>query len=315
MKKIEQPFALSAYEKLEMAWTEYELAHRRYMDLVALRDAAVKGGLTADLYDFINIDGSMENLLVGLPRPCDGMACEALTVAQIDYLNATITSAEEGLKEFLVRIWESFKDWLLDWFDLNRYELRNAQDLLATVHTKSGVFGNPASFDATEVYAYTYSQWKTMLAAASELNKVIDKLPEKPEDLKDWVLKIKIDVLNQLKIFGKWIDDRNVIHDGDPLYHRNTITCVSGLWKLNEVEKNLNSCINMLDNEIANRKMFTKLERAFTSSDPTDRNTYAFLRKLVTATKKSTLHVSKSFTYLLNRVIRCHSSMYTIPKS
>jgi len=310
MKKIEKPFAESAVSRLTRAETAYELAHKRYCDLKFLRDKIASGHLTPELYNFINTDKSLENLFLGLPRPTD-VACEALSASQLAILDATIADEALHMKEIMIKIWEAIKDWLMDWWDRNRWEKRNLDYLLGTWHNNPGAFGDGTTFAATNVMMYSYTDWYKMLNACRKLNQVCRTLASATsESMKDSVEKAKVPASEPLKEFGKYIDEGGIIRQGVPNYTRRENTCANLRWKLFEVSSYINDAKSIMEEDIDIRRQFNELERKFKNADPTDRASVMFAKRLIFSSKENSLHIGRTLRIMLNKIIRDHGSMY-----
>lgn len=313
MKKIEKPFGTAAYSTLMDISAKYEIACRRYDDLCLLRDKVSKGQLTPDLYDFINADKSLEHLFNDLPRPSAEVACEALTAGQLIILDATIADEALNLKELAAKMWESIRDWLMQWFDRNIY-LRNELRYLKSRWSINGnIFGDSATFAGTQVLAYRHDAWEHLLKAAQDLNDINDTLVKStPDNFANAIEEAKVKLPTPLAEFGKHMDERYNIIQGQVKYLRENNTCGVLRWYFQSIGDYLEKSIQLLGNEIEHRRELNKLETLFKKSDVNDRHLLIIARSIVFNAKDTAMAVARSVKVMLNQVARSNASQYRI---
>lgn len=313
MKTIKKPFAESACARMERVCTKYELAHRKYMDLKMIRDRIAKGQMSPQLYDFLNADKSLEHLLQGLPRPTEGVTCEALTMSQLKILDATIATEAVNLKELMKAVWMAFREWFLDFWERNRWEQRSLKVLAGKWKVNpGGFFGDDSTFNGTTVLMFPYNAWEALVDGARSLNEVVKKLVANPKDIKNWSESYITDVANGLKPFGRYCDENGIIRQGQPEYRRSESTCANLRWRFQEIGANLDKVINLLGEEIDLRRQFHAFEQMFLSASGTDRRPYLFARRVVFHTKECSLIPARTLKVMLHRVIKSVNSQYRI---
>lgn len=313
MKTIEQPFGKSIYARMDDACIKYELECKKLEDLKFVREQVAKGQLKSELYDFINMDGSMEALLPGLPRPDTGIACESLRVSQLAVIDATIAEEELKVKNLLQAAWMTIKAWLTEWLERDRWERKHLIQLSGLYRQyASTYFGDESSFGATTVHAFRRSDWYAMMEAAHKLNDIHKEIPKDVKDIEDWIEMAKPRMSDPLSKFGKYIDENNHIRQGQPEFIKQTDVCANLRWRFSEVEVYLQDALRLIGDEISVRQDFNKLDRLFTMGGEISRNNLMFLREAIFNSKETTLAVSRMLKILLHRIIKEHNRVYRV---
>ena len=315
MKKIAKPFAESAYSRTSKATTDYELRVKQLKDLKFLRGRIAAGKLTPELYDFINMDHSLEQLLPCVPRPVEGVACEALTATQLEMLDAAIAQEELALKGWIARIWEALKDLLLDYFDRNRIALRSLKYLRAQWRSNApGIFGDQYQFASSNVLMFNRSEWLSMCEAVKKLNALIKELQDKQDvnTLSTWltVTQPKFDLA--LREFGMYIDESGNVVRGSPKYVRQNNVCSTLGWVYSSMLSDTSDVIGILGDEIEARRQFSKLEALYKKGENTDQTLFRQVKDLVIASKSCTLICGRIFALFLKQIARARNREFTI---
>lgn len=313
MKKIEKPFGMTAYAKVEAALAAYEIGCKRVKDLKFLREQISKGLMGDKFYDFLNMDGSLENLLQGLPRPSAGVSCESLKVSQLALMDATIADESVKLGELFQALWQAIKEWFMDWWDRNRWEQKHLRTLLAQFRQSAPTyFGDDASFTSTIVYMYRHNDWYQMVEACRKLNDECRELPADAAHLKEWIESTRTAIPSALAEFGKYINEAGFIKQGQPKYVRQQDACGNLRWRFNEIGTYLNDAIELLGDEIAIRRQFNALEHLFLSSGEANRADVLFIRQVIFNSKENSLAVGRTLKLMLHRVIRARMTEYRV---
>ena len=317
MKKMKQPFAESAYSKMMRGMTEYELEYKKYENLLMLRDRIEKGSMTRDLYDFINADGSLENMLVGLPPPVDGVACESLRMEQLRMINQIIATEEFNLKNALKAIWELISEAWLDWWDRSRRIRFLAIDLKEKFETNpTAYFGDRIVYSSTQVLMYHHDNWEKMCAAARELvNEVRTKLPTSIDQVKPWITSAKPNLSRNLAEFGMYINENGTICRGTIKHIRQENSCATLGWRYDNVVNELKSVIDLIGDEIQARRDYNRIKSTFNPKDGVvTRAELMFIKDVVMASKQTAYNVGRTYCVMLNTIIRKHMSNYRLTK-
>jgi hypothetical protein len=315
MKKIAKPFAESDYSVMSKATTDYDLRAKQLKDLKFLRERIVAGKLTPELYDFINMDHSLESLLPCVPRPVEGVACEALTATQIEMLDAVIAQEELNLKGWIERIWEALKDLLMDYFDRNRIALRALTYLRAQWRSNAvRVFGDTYQFASSNVLMFNRREWTIMCGAAKQLNELVKELQEKKEiqELSNWLTINQPKFDTQLKEFGMYINEQGNVVRGSPKYVRQNNVCSSLGWVYSSMMNDINDIISILGDEIEARRQFSQLEALFKKGANSDHAVLKQVKDLVLASKSCNLVCGRIFAMFLKQIARARNREFSM---
>lgn len=317
MKKIEKPFAMSLYSEVEKATVKYELRKRHLKDLMFLRDKMESGHLTAELYDFINADRCLEQLLPGLPRPTPGAACESLQMLQLKMIDDLIAQEELQISKWISIVWNALKDYLASWFDRNRYYLRNLR-YFKSLHRQyqDQYFGSMGKFNSTAVLMYHLEDWSKMLKSAKRMLKEI-KLPEKRTDIEEWIQKNKPVIVDCISDFGMYIDENNKFRSGSPAYIRQNGVCINLGWLYQNLGTHMNDVIECLQDEVEYRRGFNTLEKLFMSQDAQSKrdSNLIFVKDFVISSKNCALILARTFNSFLQQIMKANSKEYRIGSS
>ena len=274
------------------------LCHQR-KTLMDLRQTIIDGKLTEELYDFLNMDGSMENLLPGLPPVMDTVSCEALREEQVKMIDDAIEGLGAKIKEVILKMWEAFKEWFLDWWDLNRNTRIKLRSKLAAYKQNASMFGNPSDFESVQATVYHKPYWLKMVAACNTMNQLFVQIPSK--DLGKWVESKRPQMAACCAEFGQFIGPGlKVEEQGHPKYDVVQTTLGAARWRFALLETDMNDAIKVLSDEIEYRKTFGALEKLFKNATADDRTYLAFVRQIVMRFKSNAFVTARG----LDRVLR-----------
>ena len=279
MKKIDKPFAESDYSVMSKVATDYELRSKTIADLKFLRDRIAAGQMTAALYDFINVDHSLEHLLPGLPRPVEGVSCESFKDSQLEMIDAVIAQEEFNMKSWILQIWNALKEWLADYF-----------------------------FGATNVLMYRCDEWSSMCSASRRLTELCKKMPQKPEEIENWLHINTSNFDTYFRQFGKFIDESGNVITGSPKYIRQNDVASTLGWIYADMPNHIKNIIEAMDDEINLRRQISNLEKLFTTAANSQREAFAKIRKYVVASKTCTLTCGRIFAIFMKQVARARQA-------
>ena len=309
MKKIDKPFAESDYSVMSKVATDYELRSRAIEDLKFLRDRIAKGQLTPALYDFINMDHSLEHLLPGLPKPIEGVSCESFTETQLAVIDDVIAKEELNMQSWIFRIWNALKEFLLDYLDRNRLNLRAIRWIQAEWRSNANKFyGDPTQFGSTNVLMYRREEWDSMCKAAKALTALCKDIPEKPEDVENW-LNINTPKFDQhFKEFGRYLDESGNVISGSPRYVRQHDVCSSLGWRYVDMPGHFTEIITAMDDEISARRQINQLEKLYKGAPNAQRSAFAKIRTYIVASKSCTLQCGRVFVIFMKQIARARTA-------
>ena len=316
MRQIKEPFSESAYSKMMRSVTEYELEYKKYQDLLVLRDRITKGQMSRELYDFINADGSLEEMFINLPPPEDGVACEALRIEQLRMLNQIIATEEFKLKEALKKVWDMIVEWWMDWWD----RVRRLRFLAIDLQTKfevqtSTYFGDRITYASSNVLMYHHDNWVRMFNAARDIVNATRNMPSDMEQIKLWMESSKSNIGRNLSEFGFFLNENGSVCRGTVKHIRQENTCATLGWKFDNVRQELDSVISLLGDEIQARRDFNKLKSAFNSEKGVVTNRdLLYLRDIIMTSRQTAYAVGRTYCVMLNQIIRQHMSTYRLNK-
>ena len=309
MKKIDKPFAESDYSVMSKVSTDYDLRSKAINDLKFLRDRIAAGQMTAELYDFINMDHSLEHLLPGLPRPVEGVSCESLKDTQLMMIDDIIAQEEFQMKTWILQIWNALKEWLADYFDRNRVVVRTLKAIQAQWRFNSvKFFGDPDQFGSTNVLMYRADEWTTMCEAAKRLTATCKKLPSKPEEIENWLSNNQSSFDTYFKAFGKYLDESGNVVSGSPKYIRQNGVCSTLGWIHADMINHIQSIISAMDDEIDLRRQINTLEGLFKNASNAQREAFAKVRRYVVASKSCTLMCGRIFAGFMKAIMRARQA-------
>ena len=294
-----RPFSQPNSVRVNEIELEIDRLYNQRSGLLALRKAIVEGNFTESLYNFLNADGSMEELLIGLPPVVDGIACEALREEQLVIVDAAIEGLGQKIKDAIARMWEAFKEWFLDWWDLNRNTRIKLNAKLAAYKQNAAQFGNPADFETVQATVYHKPYWLKMVAACNMMNELFLQIPSK--DLGKWVEANRPKMSTCCAEFGQFTGPGlKVEEQGHPKYDVVQTTLGAARWRFALLEQDMKDAIDVLSNEIEYRKTFSALEKLFKNADIEERNYLAFMRQIVMRFKSNAFTTARG----LDRVLR-----------
>ena len=316
MSKIKEPFAESAYSKMMRSMTEYELAYKKYNDLLILKDRISKGQMSRDLYDFINADGSLEEMFINLPPPEDGVACESLRSEQLRLLDQIIATEEFKHKEALKKIWEAIAEWWMDWWD----RVRKLRFLAIDLQTKfevqtSTYFGDAITYASSNVLMYHHDNWVRMFTAARDIVNATRNMPTSLDQIKVWIESSKSNISRNLSEFGFYLNENGSLCRGTVKHIRQENTCATLGWKFGNVHSELADVISLLGDEIQARRDFNKLKSAFNADNGVISNReLLYVRDIIFTSRQTAYAVGRTYCVMLNQIIRQHASSYRLNK-
>ena len=297
-----RPFSPANSVRVNQIATEVDRIYRTHSNLKKLRDMIASGTMTEELYDFINMDGSLEHLLLGLPRPSDEISCEALQAQQLEIIDAQLEGLVQEFKNILARWWDALKEWFLDWWDLNRSIRFRLNAKLSQFNLNPTTLGNVDRFEAAQGNVYHKPYWARMCIACTELNKIMLNIPT--SDLSKWVAS-NVPKINQcIGEFGQYIestDNRfNIPKLVKPKYDQTLTTLGAARWRVQLLGTYIKTAVDILGNEIEFRKTFSNLESAFKNASIEDKNALSFLRQLTMRAKTDCLVVGRGIERVLS---------------
>ena len=294
-----RPFSQPNSVRVNEISLELDRLYEQRQGLIELRKTIVEGKFTEDLYNFLNMDGSMENLLIGLPPVVNGISCEALQEEQLKIIDAAIEGLGQRIIDAINRMWEAFKEWFLDWWDLNRNTRIKLQKKLAAYKQNASEFGDPADFESVQAVVYHKPYWLKMVAACQTMNGLFLQIPSK--DLKKWIEAHRPQMAACCAEFGQFIGPGlKVEEQGHPKYDVVQTTLGAARWRFSLLETDMNDAIKVLSDEIEYRKTFGNLEKLFKNADPEEKIHLAFIRQIVMRFKSNALVTARG----LDRVLR-----------
>ena len=295
------PFAQPNGVKVNSCVAECERFETTISDLQRIRKHITDGTMTRSLYDFINMDGSFDELLFGLPKPSDTVTCESLAYTQTQCIDEAIEGIAEKWKVTKTAMWEAIKEWFLDWFDVNRYIKYDLQRNEAAYQSNPSTFGNINTFGRIVIRAYHKPYWEDMIGACEKMNAILASMPAQLDKLDGWIKANLVSIQTCLKPFG-----HSVVQPGPRLIHGNAVhdkvltSLDSARWRFNLLGRDMQRCIKCLSDQIAGQKLFNTMERLFAASEVMDRLNLHFIRSLVMVSKANTFVVARGLKNVVN---------------
>ena len=262
-------------------------------DLINIRTKIVNGELTGKLYDFLNMDGSMEGLFEGLPRPVEDIACEELADNQLMILDSAIEGINEKMKEVMKALWESFKEWFLDWWDVNRQVRFYLQRKAAMFEAGSSASRESVEkFEKTVCNTFIKSEWEVLLKSCEAQNELVKAIPDK--ELPKWFNANKEAIEKALVPFGqKLVVPGPRIIQGNTVYEVHKMPLRTAGWRYQTMGTDLRRVIPVLASETEFRAQFGKMERVFKVATEADAAAIRLARQLVIKSKANIYTVAR----------------------
>lgn len=293
-----RPFSAPNSVKVNTLSAQLDRVEATRRDLADLRERIANGKMSNELYDFINMDGSLERVLGGLPRPVEGTACEALTSSQLMFIDAALEDVSEKKKSLVAAIWAAFKEWILDWWDVNRHVRKELRSMRAEFKINPSVYGDISSFGRVMTNVYHKTNWLNMVSACAALEKIIKTVPK--TDLEGWVNTNLDDINKNLREFGQTVVEPGLrIHQDNPAYDKNYMTLNAAQWRFQLIGMDLDKVIDLLDDDIESRRLIDQLEQTFVSADPVDHVYLGFIRYLVMKCKSNSFVLASAIRRML----------------
>lgn len=314
MKKIKNRFAPSEYSRINALSAQYELRQRELKDIRFVRDKIASGKFTRSLYDFINKDGSLDRLLPNLPPPTDEVACEALSVVQLQYIDDIISQEELALSKWINIVWNALCDWWKTWFDRNRFLLKQLAYYKSLCRSaQDRYFGAYAVMHSTPVLMYSMDDWTKMCDAAKKLSSICKDIPDKRADLAKWININKPTINDNIAKFGMFIDELNKFQFGTPMFIRQNAVCLTLGWRYPNLLDDIKKASSILDEEIEARRSFYRLEKLFKDQGDSKRDlNLLFVKDFVMAAKRCSTIIGKTFDSFISQLMRSVASKYKI---
>ena len=279
--------------------SECEQIERTVEDLYAIRKHITDGTMTEELYDFINLDGCLDNLMGPLPRPNDEFACEALAMSQTAVIDAAIEDLASKWKASIAVMWDALKEFLLDWIDVNRYIRIKLQHQRAQYNVTPDKFGSVRSFVLTTARVYHKPYWEEMLGGCETLNKIISEIPRGGE-LANWIDKHITDIQTSIRPFGHTVSQPGPrLVEGTPKYDPNVTTLDAARWRFNLLGQDMDRCIRCLGDEQQYRRLFHTLEDLFLHATIEQKVQLRFVRQVIMLGKADIFVVARGLRKVL----------------
>ena len=305
-----RPFSDPNSVRVNAIALDFERVSRAKRDLTLIKSFVDKGKMTRELYDFLNTDGSMDHLFIGLPKPITGVACESLAIEQTEVLDAAIESASGTLVNVIKSMWDAFKEWFLDWWDVNRDIRFKLQTLKTAFENDPYKFGNEIDFKNTVINNYSQVQWSAMLNACKDINAVLSSMPTEASNLEEWFKKNITTINNGFGEFGQAIIDKKdeqtgkvmyLLAKGNPKYDPTDNTLENGRWKYTNLGTYAENVINVLSTDEENRRIFGRLESVFKTATYESVDFVKTLRKIVMRNGANVFVVARSIEKIFHR--------------
>ena len=309
-----RPFSDPNSVRVNALALEFERVARAKRDLTLLKHFVDNGKMTRELYDFLNADGSLDSLFVGLPRPVTGIACESLTIEQSAAIDAALEDTNNGLIKLIKTMWDAFKEWFLDWWDVNREIRFRLQNLKTAFENDPYKFGSEIDFKGTVLNNYSYAQWSAMLKACEDFNDILNKMPSEASKLEEWFIGHLSEMNASFGEFGQAIVDKKdeqtgkhmyLLARGNPKYDPADNTLENGRWKYTLLGTYAENVINVLNTDETNRRTFGRLESVFKSATYDSVEFVKMLRKIVMRNGANIFIVAKCIEKIFRR---CHAN-------
>jgi hypothetical protein len=305
-----RPFSDPNSVRVNAIALDFERVSRAKRDLTLIKSFVDKGKMTRELYDFLNTDGSMDHLFIGLPKPITGVACESLAIEQNEVLDAAIESSSGTLVNVIKSMWDAFKEWFLDWWDVNRDIRFKLQNLKTAFENDPYKFGNEIDFKNTVINNYSQVQWSAMLNACKDINAVLSSMPTEASKLEEWFKKNITTINNGFGEFGQAIIDKKdeqtgkvmyLLAKGNPKYDPTDNTLESGRWKYTNLGTYAENVIGVLNTDEENRRTFGRLESVFKTATYESVDFVKTLRKIVMRNGANVFVVARSIEKIFHR--------------
>lgn len=294
------PFSAPNSVRVNELTTQCERIEKTIEDLQVIRQHINNGTMTEELYDFINLDGCLDDVLAGLPRPSDDTACEALALVQTAVIDAAMEDLVSKWKTVVANMWSALREFLLDWWDVNRYIRIQLQKEHSVFNVTPSMYGNPRSFGTTISRVYHKPYWEEMLGGCEVLNKVISELPRTGGDLTKWIDSNLVRIQTAIKPFGHSVSQPGPrLVTGSPKYDRNVTTLDAARWRYNLLGQDMDRCIKCLGDEVQYRALFNKLEDLFLHATVEEKCQLSFVRSVVMLGKADIFVVARGLRAVL----------------
>jgi len=281
--KLKQARVVSKIDTLNGCLVDIERMFRDYEELLILRRRVVAGALTSELYKFLNVNHSLENLLKGLPSSdsVPEASLEDLQHDQLVFLDAAIENILTTIKDAIVKLWNYWKDWVKDWVITNRRLRFYLRKHLTRLRAYSFDYGDPATFNKIKANIYFYSEWVAMYKASKALNSLMSRVT--PNSPAKYFQSNFAEFKKNFDEFGYRFTDTSIVRD-DPKYLRKNMyvgTGGAGWVRTKLVDDVGNAMDNLIDEEKASIQV-ANVERAFkhavnTATDANDLNSLKWL--------------------------------------
>ena len=295
---------------LNKCLADIECKFKDYEELLMIRKRIAAGSMSDELYKFLNVNGSLESLLHGLPMAKDvpEIAQEDLQNNQLIFVDTAIENVLTTIKDAIVKLWNYWKEWVKDWVITNRRLKFYLRRHLTRLKAYSFNYGDPATFNKIEAVIYRYTEWAAMLKASQNLNSLMDKVT--PNTPAKYFQSHFREFKQAFDEFGYKFTDTSIVRDY-PKYLRKKLYLGTGGAGWNRtalVEYAAAAMDNLQDEERSSRKMINT-DRAFkyavtTATDANDLNALKWLVAMCKYTEEAAGVVARGLLDVLNAAKR-----------
>lgn len=313
MKMTKEIFKPDAQMKKSIYDIKVERLRQSVGTIAYIRDHVLKGKMNKNLYDFINADGSLDNLFGNSPELFSGAAMEDLNSTRLLFAGVALNEQHAAMEGMFDKIIDVFKRWIENYWDRNRVLWNALRRHDADYSGRPDIFGGSDKFDKMTVNTYPCFEWKTMVAAAKKLSGIVNKIPEK--DLKGWFDSNAKDIADGLKEFGFGVNaDNKTITSGNPAHHKTVNTCRGHRYMFTQISSDCKLAISLLGEERDNRLAADKIIKLYKKASEDDMKYLTFTRRFVELTKTVCFIVASNYCGILNMAVRKNGGSKTAQK-
>ncbi len=302
VKRIYKKFPFSPTNSVKMDKTSIALAKlggtkKRLLDL---RNRISEGKLTRELYSFIDMDGSLSNLLgsVSGVAATENVDDQSVRVSQLRVLDKYIADVDKRIAAHKTTLLDTFRNWFSDWKELTNKIRTGLKADYERWMSDPSAFGSTESFNQLKMTVFRHSSWTDMINHLKELNLLINAIPS--EDVDKWVNANHKDIIKHLTIFGNSPLVRQCITDrSSKLYSKVHTSMESGRWDLGYLCVDIEQALEVLGEPAIDNRVMHIVEEAL-DTDKCSLGCALFLRDFIKTVKTHTLMTARSLKYLLN---------------
>lgn len=295
---------------LNKCLSDLDCKFKDYEELLMIRRRIAAGSMTDELYKFLNVNGSLETLLRGLPMAKDvpESAQEDLQNNQIVFVDTAIENILTTIRDAIVKLWNYWKEWVKDWVITNRRLKFYLRRHLTRLKAYSFDYGDPATFNKIEAVIYRYTEWSAMLRASKSLSSLMDNItPNTPAKYFQTHFREFKQAFDE---FGYKFTDTAIVRD-DPKYLRRKLYLGTGGagWNRTALVDNVTSAMSNLQNEENASRKIINVDRAFkyavtTATDANDLNALKWLVAMCKYTEEAAGVVARGVLDVCNAAKR-----------